>query len=301
MTERLGDIEARIATVHQIEEVVGAMRGIAAMRTREAREQLDGIRSYAETIAGAIGQALAFLPPDGHLESAREAPAGHAIIALCAEQGFAGAFSDRILDAVDGLAGKYPQQNTELLLIGDRGLMVAGERELAVDWSAPMVAHPAQAAALASRIAEALYERLDGGQVTHVTLLHTTPDLAAGFEVMGKQLIPFDFARFPLPATAVAPLTTLAPQVLLVKLAEEYVFAEICEAVMLSFAAENEARMRAMIAARANVADKRDSLVARARQLRQEEITNEIIELAGGSGAQRRAGRGKHLKRRAET
>jgi F-type H+-transporting ATPase subunit gamma len=56
---------------------------------------------------------------------------------------------------------------------------------------------------------------------------------------------------------------------------------------MLSFAAENEARMRAMIAARAHVADKLESLVGRARQLRQEEITNEIIELASGSRSQR--------------
>ncbi|MFZ2468739.1 MAG: F0F1 ATP synthase subunit gamma, partial [Parvibaculum sedimenti] len=72
-------------------------------------------------------------------------------------------------------------------------------------------------------------------------------------------------------------------QVLLAKLVEEYVFAELCEAVMLSFAAENEARMRAMIAARSNVAKTLDGLIARSRQLRQEEITNEIVELASGA------------------
>jgi F-type H+-transporting ATPase subunit gamma len=52
---------------------------------------------------------------------------------------------------------------------------------------------------------------------------------------------------------------------------------------MLSFAAENEARMRAMIAARSNVSRKLDELVASFRRLRQEEITGEIIELSGGS------------------
>jgi hypothetical protein len=34
---------------------------------------------------------------------------------------------------------------------------------------------------------------------------------------------------------------------------EEDVYVELCDAVMLSFAAENEARMTAMIAARSNV------------------------------------------------
>jgi len=70
--------------------------------------------------------------------------------------------------------------------------------------------------------------------------------------------------------------------VLLASLAEEYVFAELCEAIMLSFAAENEARMRAMISARDNVAETLDHLTAQARQLRQEDITNEIIEVTNG-------------------
>jgi len=52
---------------------------------------------------------------------------------------------------------------------------------------------------------------------------------------------------------------------------------------VLSFAAENEARMEAMIAARSNVVRKLDELVASFRRLRQEEITSEIIELSAGS------------------
>jgi F-type H+-transporting ATPase subunit gamma len=69
--------------------------------------------------------------------------------------------------------------------------------------------------------------------------------------------------------------------ILLAELAEEYVFAELCEALTLSLAAENEARMRAMAAAKSNVSKMLDELIARVRQLRQEEITNEIIELGG--------------------
>jgi len=53
----------------------------------------------------------------------------------------------------------------------------------------------------------------------------------------------------------------------------------LCDEVMLSFAAENEA----MIAARCNVVRKLDELVASFRRLRQEEIAREIIELLVGS------------------
>ena len=78
-----------------------------------------------------------------------------------------------------------------------------------------------------------------------------------------------------------SPIISLPPQVLLAELAEEYVLAELCEALTLSLAAENAARMRAMTAAKSNVAKMLNDLIAGSRQLRQEEITNEIIELGG--------------------
>jgi F-type H+-transporting ATPase subunit gamma len=53
---------------------------------------------------------------------------------------------------------------------------------------------------------------------------------------------------------------------------------------MLSFAAENEARMRAMLAARANVQDTLDELTQSYRRVRQDEITDDIVELAAGAG-----------------
>jgi F-type H+-transporting ATPase subunit gamma len=96
-------------------------------------------------------------------------------------------------------------------------------------------------------------------------------------------LLPFDFGRFKAPLRTLPPLTTLPLDQLLAQVAEEYVFSELCEAVMLSFAAENEARMRAMIAARSNVAHKLDELVGSFRRLRQDEITDEIIELSAGA------------------
>ncbi|MBK5264463.1 MAG: F0F1 ATP synthase subunit gamma, partial [Alphaproteobacteria bacterium] len=95
-------------------------------------------------------------------------------------------------------------------------------------------------------------------------------------------LLPFNYEKFTPQQLALPPLITLAPYELLTELAEEYVFAELCEAVILSFAAENAARMRTMIAAHANAEKKLAELSARARLLRQEQITSEVIELAAG-------------------
>jgi len=285
VTERLSDVEARIGTVKQLAGVIGAMRGIAAARSREARRHLDGVAGTAAAIAAAIGQALAFLPRDRAPAPTRSGPGIHAVVALCAEQGFAGVFSDRVLDAARRLVRSETDPPAQLLLIGDRGQMVAEEHGDAVAWSAPMIAHVDQAASLANRIVEALYERLDSGRVTRVTVVHAVPDGSASIGIVERKLVPFDFDRFPVSPAAVAPRITLPPELLLARLVEEYVFAEVCEAVVLSFAAENEARMRAMIAARTNVMNTLDSLVSKSRNLRQEEITNEIVELASGAAA----------------
>jgi F-type H+-transporting ATPase subunit gamma len=286
MTERLRDVEARIGTVHQLSAVITAMRSIAAARTREARARLEGIRTYAGTVAAAIGEALAVLPETERTGQTTRPHGTHAIVALCAEQGFAGAFSEHVLDATARLAAAG-RGSTDLLLVGDRGLMLAGERGMTVDWSAPMIVHAAQAASLADRIVAELYRRIDADDVVRVSIVHADPDATQPGPVTQKQLVPFDFDRFPIVATSQPPLMTLAPSVLLARLSEEYIFAELCEALMLSFAAENGARMRAMISAKENVEKTMSGLVARARQVRQDEITAEIVELAASSDSQR--------------
>ncbi|MGE4304956.1 MAG: F0F1 ATP synthase subunit gamma, partial [Novosphingobium sp.] len=99
MAERLQDIEARIGSVKQLSAVVGAMRGIAAARSREANEQLPGIRAYAGAIGVAIAQALALLPGQRTPAATGTTTGRHIVIALCAEQGFAGSFDTPVLDA----------------------------------------------------------------------------------------------------------------------------------------------------------------------------------------------------------
>jgi len=278
---KLSEVEGRIGTVHQLESVITAMRGSAAARSHEARSRIAAIQAYAAAVGAAIGEALALAPqPDDSQVPIHERSRGHAVIALCAEQGFAGTFNERVVDAADK---HLTVEGTELLVVGNRGKMVAAERGLVVGWSAPMVAHADEVPRLANHISDAIYSRLEKNQTRRVTVIHAVPAPSASIAIVERTLLPFDFARFKATPLAIPPLITLPPEQLLADLAEEYVYAELCEELMLSFAAENEARMRAMIAARANVARKLDELVGSFRRLRQDEITDEIIELSVGS------------------
>ena len=291
MSGKLSEVEARIGTVHQLQAVITAMRSSAAARSREARGRLAGIRAYAAVIGGAIGEALALAPESGTQPRKGGRIEGHAVIVLCAEQGFAGSFNERVLDVAER---HLKSEAAELLIVGNRGTMVAAERGLAYGWSAPMVAHADEVPLLASRITDALYSRLEKSRAARVTVVHAVPAPSAAVEIVERALLPFDFARFQVAPRTVPPITTLPSEQLLAELAEEYVYAELCEELMLSFAAENEARMRAMIAARSNVASKLEELVGSFRRLRQEEITGEIIELSAGITSVAATGGRKH-------
>ena len=279
MAERLADVVAQIQNVHQLSAVVAAMRGIAASRVQQGRSLLAGIKAYTEVISDAIGQALSLVPPD------RSAPiqshrGRQGLILFCAEQGFAGAFSERVLDAViSDVAG------ATVFLAGTRGVAVAEERGIRPAWSAPMATHVGAIPGFANRLGDALYESVADGTVTCVDMAFSRSHPGGGVEINRHSLLPIDLSRFAWPVKIQPPLTTIAPWMLLERLASEYVYAQLCEAAMLAFVAENEARMMAMAAAKTNIESKLGGLSQREHQLRQEEITTEIVELAAGAEA----------------
>jgi F-type H+-transporting ATPase subunit gamma len=284
MAERLADIVARIQNVRQLEAVVTAMRGIAASRAQQGRSLLAGIEAYTRVVSAAIGQALSLLPQDGQAPT-QSSHARYGLIVFCAEQGFAGAFSERVLEAVNGdLPG------ATVFLIGTRGIAAAEERGIRAAWRTEMATQAGAIPGLANRIADALYERVADGAVARVDVAFSQAHPGGGIAIARHSLLPIDLVRFPHPAVNLPPLTTLAPPVLLERLASEYVYAQLCEAAMHAFAAENEARMMAMAAARTNIESKLSGLSQREHQLRQEEITTEIVELAAGAEALSRRG-----------
>jgi F-type H+-transporting ATPase subunit gamma len=280
LTERLADIGERIDGMRQLGAVVNAMRGIAAARAQQARSQLIAVDSYAATIAVAIGRALALIPsprPEGARQSSRLA-----LVLFCAEQGFAGAFSERVLDAVDD-----DLSTCELFLIGTRGGGVAAERGIVPCWKSAMPSHSSGVPKLADRIAEALYARITTGEIDQLDAVFSQTQPGHGTHVERRHLFPFDMTAFPRPKDANTPLLNLAPEALLSELTADYLHALLCNAALHAFAAENEARMEAMAAAHDQIERQLFVLQATQRLVRQVEITAEIIELAAGETASR--------------
>lgn len=138
---------------------------------------------------------------------------------------------------------------------------------------------------VADRISDAIFERVGDARLTTVDI--AVPVLSPGHGVTSERraLLPLDRAPIGTVGDALPPLVNLPLPLLLERLTEEYVFAQLCAAVIHSFATECEARIEAMSAAHSNIDRAVANLENAERRVRQDEVTAEIIELAAGAAA----------------
>lgn len=278
MTERLADISARIEGIRELGAVVNAMKGIAAARAHVARGQVDAVDSYAATIAVAMSRVLG--PDIAKTDPDQDAGNRMGLLVFCAEQGFAGAFSERVLDSISGASGAET-----LFLIGTRGLSIATARGLTPHWSAPLPSHTPGIPKLADQITTAIYQAVASWRINCLDVIFTRWQSGRP-ALVRERLFPIDLADLP-PTSRDRPLMQLSPDTLIASLGQDYFNAQVCKAALHAFAAENEARMEAMSSAGTQIARELETFQATLRRVRQEAITAEIIELGTGAATAR--------------
>ncbi len=277
MTEQLADITARINGVRQLGTVVNAMKGIAAARAHLARSQVDAVDSYAAIIAAALACALK-LDYKSPLKSIPD-NSKIGLLVFCAEQGFAGAFSERVLDSIG--ANLDPDN---LFLVGTRGLSVASLRGIVPIWNAVLPSHTSGIPKLANAITTAIYEKVSEGKIARLDV-HFTGWLSGRRKILEQTLFPIDLSDLP-SANGDLPIMQLPDASLIDSLGKDYFHAQICKASLHAFASENEARMEAMNSAGSQIASELKLFEATLNRVRQEAITAEIIELGTAVAAE---------------
>ncbi|HWA63218.1 MAG TPA: F0F1 ATP synthase subunit gamma [Caulobacteraceae bacterium] len=278
----LAETQARIASVSKLRTVVAAMRGMAATHAQQARGALAGFRAYADVVEAGLARAIRLLG------AAPAAPVGGRVarVVFGAEHGFAGAYPDRLLDAV-------PQGSDDsLFLLGARTQAHAVQRGWRARWTAPMASQAAGVEATARRAADALYAEFAAGRLAGAELVFARTS-GAGFEVERRTILPIsaDVARKA--PEGPPPLVNLEPRRLVERLIGEHVFAQLALAALESFASENAARLATMESARVNIDDKLDVLTTQESQQRQEEITAEVQDVVAGALASQGAREGR--------
>ena len=273
--EQLPRVHARIASLQELRDLIRALRALAASHVQEAQGALSGIRRHVEVIEDAIAEGVALLPRDADATMPVEPSGAAVLIVVCSEHGFVGGFNEQLLDR----AVAEHDAGQQLVVIGQRGALLAAERGLPVDRSFAMPTHVGGVLGVTRRIADYLVSALTADVV------FGSYRRGGNFEVEVRRILPLDPALLVASQRRSPPLHHLAPEVLLQRLASEYLFVEVTRAVMESLASENGARLRVMEAADGNIGDKLEELQRREHSLRQEAITSELLDLVTGSEA----------------
>ena len=141
-------------------DIVGAMRSLASMRLQEAHRALPGIRRYSETMAEAIGAALAAGP-----ESATPGAAGEGRPGACSvhgEHGFVGGFQR----TGSRRSAKPSPTMFSLFVLGSRGSARWRRSECRpLDWTQPMASRPEGVPEAVRHVTAELYRLVVRGEI----------------------------------------------------------------------------------------------------------------------------------------
>lgn len=270
--EEQSRIKARLESLGELGELVNVLRSVAASRTREAQQAFEGTRAYKSVVERAIAE-VSLLVPKSADRSPANAASGRALLVVTSENGFVGLLNSRLID--HALKLKEPDQ--DLVLVGRRGQIAASERGVANAITFPMTLRVQDVTPLARRIAV----RLSG--VAWAQAVHARHRPGADFDIVSTPILPMaDISANP---DGKLPVVHLAPDVLLARLASEYLFAEIAHTLMEALASENGARMRAMDLASRNIDGRIDDLRRDERIARQEKTTTEMLDVVIGAEA----------------
>ena len=273
--EALPRLEARISSLTELRDIIRALRAMAASHVQEAQGALPGVRRYVEVVEDAIAEGAALFPEVAQAFVSPAGPFRDVLIVICSEHGFVGAFNEHLIERAEQELAAHQ----ELIVIGTRGAALATEHGNTPLHSYPMATHVGGVLTVTRQIAE----HLTGAG--SATVIFGSYLQGGNFDIEVRPILPLDPALMVGSKRRSPPIHHLSRDLLLDRLAAEYLFGEVTHAVMESLASENGARLRAMETADHNIGDRLEHLSSSAHVLRQEAITSELLDVVVGSEA----------------
>jgi F-type H+-transporting ATPase subunit gamma len=273
------EMRLRIKSVKNISQVTRALEAVSAAKVRKAIQALTATRSYA-TKAWQVLNHIVNQPGGVNLHpllTPRANPKNALVIVMTADRGLAGAYNTNIIRYVLNRFDKYPIP-VKYITVGRKGrdLLFRLHKPVLADFS-NLPSTPKFSAV--SAIGRLVVDDFIKGDVDEVFLVYTDFVSMARQNANLKQILPLD----------------MGSREGLVKdfgehhngpaAAYEFEPDQIYQAVLESQASEHAARMVAMRNATDNAKELVGSLQLAYNKVRQQAITNDILDIVGGAEA----------------
>lgn len=269
-------IEQKVKAFEDIHDIVNAMKAYAGLNIRKTEEYVPHVRTYAKNISYAMAYLFSHFPsitmPQRHAGK-------RVLVAFGSEQGLCGAYNERIADYMDTVVN--PEDY--IFVIGKRLKSAIEQHKLRITaFMESAVSFDGIRDVMETSLSKIMdiYSRKD---IYNLTVLFTSV-IKNNAEIAMEQILPPDIEALEImEPLSKKPLMYLNPEQIFKKLIEERLYISIYKCYVESLRSENWYRLRRMESASENILKNISDLKTVQRYVRQEDITQEILEILGGS------------------
>ncbi len=282
------EIRRRIRSVKNISQVTKAMEAVSAAKMRKAQNQVTATRPYAIQASEVLSYIARLPSTENELDPLIQVrPVKRVgIILITADRGLAGGFNANVIRAAANFmrAERAKGREVEAVTVGRKGR----------DWllrydpvvRAEFMNMPDNPTSYdVAPITRLVVDDYSQGYFDEVHLIYTDFVNTVVQEPVVRKLLPIEPAE---PSVSMAPeyIFEPSPEAVLSRVLYGFTEVQILQALYESIASEHSARMVAMRNATDAALELVDSLTLTYNKARQEGITNELMDIIGGSVAQ---------------
>ena len=291
----LREVKNRIRSVKNISQVTRALQAVSASKVRKAMEALAHTRPYA-TKAWQVLTHIAGQPGRQNLHPllvVRPEVKSVLLVMITGDRGLAGAYTTNLVRFVLNEFNQYPVP-VRYVTVGRKGrdLMIRRRREIIAEFSnLPAAPSFADVSAIGRVVVDEFLEgRSDEVYLVYtdfISMIHQVPAM--------KKLLPLEVGEqgdgrvqeyAPAERGPVAAYIYEPGQLeILDEIVPRFTALQVFQAILESLASEHAARMVAMKNATDNATDLASALQLEYNKARQQSITNEMLDIAGGAEA----------------
>lgn len=286
----LKEIKSRIQSVRSTQKITSAMMMVSSAKLRKTQDIIQNLYPYEQKLSQLLHIFLRETP-EFDSPFTRQRPVKRvAIVAFSSNSSLAGRFNDNISNKLEAVANTWISLGKENILVYPIGEKVArATRKLGLevqgnynDISAKPKYHEAQ------KIAAELMEQFRQGTIDRVELIYHHFQSKGSQIVVHEPFLPIELKPHVSGDAALDYIVEPDEKTIMVQLIPKVLKLKLFTTHIDSVTSEHAARMTAMQIATDNADNLIDELTLEYNKMRQQSITNELLDIVGGSFGQTR-------------
>jgi F-type H+-transporting ATPase subunit gamma len=271
------DIEKKIRVFSDMGDIIDAMKAYAGVAIRKTEDLIMNIREYEKNVLFALADVISF---DSRIPPEEQEGAKRLLVVFGSSQGLCGSYNEKIADTVSSVL----DSNDSLFVIGRRLKSSLESKGIGCEaYHDSIVSVSGIVPALGECISQLM--RLYGNMEYYKLTLVFTWIFGKRAEVSVEQILPPGICRVrSVESMKPPPMMYLDPELIFDRLLEQYIGISLYRCFVESLRSENWYRLRSMEGASENITRHISDLDSLGKYVRQEEITEEMLEILGSGG-----------------